>query len=198
VDISKVKIFDDWLDDIFIHEIDHFTDDNIKWSLSNIANNYSFPYGYKGSHKFWGSLLYQNIKDNPSLSLNKCPSLIWNLYNFINNKFLKNHYKLVLTTLNGQGMGQDGSSHVDFNKSEPTQNPYTFMVFINKSWKLKWGGDFQFLDSLDNTNCKVLKTISYKPGRMVFFKGDIPHRALSPTVPYIIRKSLVFKLEKIN
>ena len=199
-DLSSVKIYDDLLDDRFILDLDEESNE-YTWFLGNSANRRSFPYRKKGSHLLWG--VHYNNLDKPEEPV-IVPVLLQDLYLHLKDLLLDSSYILKSIHINGQGMGQNGNLHYD--------GGYTLMVFINYKWKKSWGGDFQLLepdgnvdDLIDlksvkkhNQEAKVIKTIKYKPGRIVFFDGDIAHRGLAPTKPYIIRKSLVYRLTKNN
>lgn len=181
-DLSNVKIWDDLIDDRFLLDLDEESN-SYSWGLGNIANRNSFPYKKKGSHLLWGV----------NFSLDSVPKNIISLYHFLINNVVKQQYKLNLIQINGQSLGQNGTVHVDtsFNTGERT-----LMVFINFKWQEKWGGKFQLLEEY-NDNAKILKSIEYIPGRIILFDGNIPHRGLAPTEPYIVRKSLVYRLSPL-
>ena len=184
-DISNVKIWEDLLDDRFLLDLDE--ESNIyPWKLNNVANRYSFPYGSKGTHLLWGAVFDHTKKE-------EVPKNLRELYNFLNKNFLKNEYNLTAIQLNAQSQGQEGTSHIDGAYGD---NKYTLMVFINYKWEKEWGGEFQFVDAIGNTDFNILKSIDYKPGKVILFNGNIPHRGLSPNIPYVVRKSLVYRLEK--
>ena len=182
-----VKIWDDLLDDKFIVEIDKESDE-YDWRINNIAGNFTYPYGHKGTHLMWGCTLYR--KHSNGYIENRCPINIYDLYLYLTKTIIKQPFELTTIQLNAQSLGQDGSVHIDSNSD------YTLMVLLNSKWDSKWGGDFQILETLDDSS-KTIKSISYTPGRIVFFKGDIPHRGLAPIEPYIVRKTLVYRLNKI-
>ena len=54
-----------------------------------------------------------------------------------------------------------------------------------------FGGETIFYDHELNAQ----RIVSPKPGRIVLFDGDLPHRGLAPKVPNILRKSLIYRLE---
>lgn len=180
--LSSVQIWDDYLDDNFILDLDEDSN-NYSWRLDNVANRKSFPYKRKGSHLFWGSTF-------PSLE--KSPKTISSVYNFIIKELVQSSFNLESIALNGQSLGQNGTTHID---SYYNTGYRTLMVFINHKWQKEWGGEFQLLEN-NNNKAKIIKTIEYVPGRIIIFDGNIPHRGLAPTVPYIVRKSLIFRLKK--
>jgi len=182
-DLSSVQIWDDLIDDRFLLDLDEESN-NYPWTLNNVANRKSFPYRLKGSHLLWGS-------NFPSLE--KSPKKISDLYNFLINEVIQLPFNLKDIQLNGQSLGQNGTTHIDnsYNTGEKT-----LMVFINFKWQKEWSGEFQLLEEY-NDNAKILKSIEYIPGRIILFDGNIPHRGLSPNEPYIVRKTLVYRLNKI-
>ena len=186
IELPGIQIWDNLLDDRFLLDLEE--DSNLyNWHLANRANRKSYPLGTKGSHVFWGTTLYSEIhpKDLP-------PSNIQNLHFYLTEKVISQKFNTKSIQANAQTLGQDGGCHVD---NAPNTEEYTLMVFINYKWEEKWGGDFQTLKEYDN-NAEVVHSIKYVPGRIVLFDGSIPHRGLAPLEPYIVRKSLVFRLKK--
>ena len=180
-DLSSVQIWDGLLDDRFLLDLDEESN-HYHWCLDNVANARSFPYRLKGSHYFWGVNMPQN----------QLPEKIKMLYDFLLNDVIKQPYKLKEAQINGQSLGQNGTVHID---NPINSGERTLMVFINFKWQKEWGGDFQLLEEYNN-NSKILKNIEYIPGRIILFDGNIPHRGLAPIEPYIVRKSLVYRLAK--
>ena len=181
IEYPGVKIWDNLIDDLFLLNLDQESD-LYNWEYTNIANTKSFPNFEKGTHKFWAV----------NFLIDKIPSKILDLYNFLNENIIQSSYKVKSVHLNGQSMGQNGTVHLD---SLPNSNEKTLMVFINFKWQKEWEGEFQLLEEYNN-NAKIIENIKYIPGRIVLFDGSIPHRGLAPTEPYVLRKSLVFRLIK--
>jgi hypothetical protein len=174
----EFQIWDNLIDDRFLLDLDE--ESNLyNWRLDNIANRYSFPYKSKGSHLLWGV----------NFSIDNVPKKIENLYNFLINDVIKQQYKLEAIQINGQSVSQNGTIHVD-------PGDKTLMVFFNYKWDKEWGGEFQLLEK-SNKDYKIVKNIEYVPGRVILFDGNIPHRGLAPTEPYVIRKSLVYRLKQV-
>jgi len=180
----EAGIWDNLFDDIFIYKIDAESN-RYHWKLANVANAKSYPHKLKGSHIFWGISFLPN---------EEYPEILKDILNHLLNNIVPKNYKLKSIHLNAQSLGQNGTCHTD---AEPNSGELTLMVFINNRWQKEWGGDFQLLANYSN-NADVVHSIPYVPGRVILFDATIPHRALAPNEPYVVRKSLVFRLEKNN
>ena len=191
-DLSSVQIWDDLIDDRFLLDLDEESN-TWDWHLSNIANIKSFPYGNKGSHLLWGTTLFDPNTSESWGRIENCSKNVIQLYQYFTNHILKEKYKLEKIEVNGQSLGQNGTTHID---NDYNDGGRTLMVFINFKWQKEWGGNFQLLEEY-NDNAKIIKNIEYTPGRIILFNGNIPHRGLAPTEPYIVRKSLVYRIKKV-
>ena len=187
IELPRIRIWDNLLDDRFLLDLDEESN-YYTWVLNNTANRFSFPYGKKSSHLFWVSDLFS--KEDPHKPV---PTPILDLFEYLIKNVLKKPFHLQQIQINGQSMGQDGTCHMD---SQLNSKEYTLMVFINYKWEKEWGGEFQTLKDYDNSS-KITNHIEYIPGRIILFDGSIPHRGLSPNIPYVVRKSLVFRLKDI-
>lgn len=194
-------VWDNILDKETLHALDNYTNtDQINWSFKNHANRNEhgfYPsYKSKGSHTLWGAVLYSTMADPTGKPWVKIDDQLWDLTTWLINVRLKSIFpesvfNLHEVSLNGQMLGMDGTVHQD--GFIDTSHNYTLMLFINGEWENDWGGEFEFLESLDN-NSKVIEKINYIPGRFIMFKGNIPHRGLGPLKPYVLRKTLVWRL----
>lgn len=190
-DPSEVKIIDNYIDDLELATMDHKSN-HFNWTLTNASNRYSnFPPNRSGDDRFWAVDLFYR-KDEYNI-VNNCHEQIIDLYEHIAEFHLESNYILHQIQVNGQGLLQNGNIHVD---SKYEDNHYTLMVFINSKWNPKWGGEFQLFDGMDS-DAKLLKSIEFVPGRIIYFNGGIPHKGLAPINTNIIRKSLVYRIEKI-
>jgi len=192
--IDEIQVYDDCFDDRFIIEIDEMTD-RVSYTITNIANRYSFPYSTKGTHKLIGANLFTR-KDEYNV-VNKCPNEILNIYKHTINKVLRSpnglpgvNVELSSISINAQSMGQDGTPHRD---GVLNSKDRTLMYFVNNKWDKKWGGPFQILDP---DTKEVLHEIDYVPGRLIYFDAGLLHRGLAPkNVPYVYRKSIVYRIK---
>ena len=84
----------------------------------------------------------------------------------------------------------------DSNFSHVHPKEYVMLIYLNTEWLPNWAGETVFFD--DNCN-EVIKSVTPKPGRVVFFDGSIPHsircqNQLGPQFRFTM--SLFFKLWK--
>lgn len=93
-------------------------------------------------------------------------------------------YKLDHILVNSQGILQDGEPHYD----NTQKNGYTFMVYLNKTWDIQWGGMTVFLDRYVNEEGEIVinnphanRCIFPVPNMGVLFPSNLIHFALAPT-----------------
>ena len=182
ISYPNISVWDDLIDDEFIFKKDKESN-SYHWQYTNIANRNSYPNNEKGSQLFWSVNLFDGTK--------KLKSEYKNLLQFCNDNIIKQNFELVEVMINGQLIGQNGTCHIDKSNNKKEK---TLMIFLNYKWEKEWGGQFQILENMSNDS-KVVYEIDYKPGRIVLFDGDLPHRGLAPKVPNILRKSLIYRLE---
>lgn len=98
------------------------------------------------------------------------------------------HTKLVGVYANGQTSGQDAPIHRDNLASEPGK---TLVIFCNDYWAVNWGGELIFFNE---TKSDIIAAVIPRPGRIVVFDGQIPHRAKSPSIECDqLRVTIAFK-----
>lgn len=190
-------IWDGYIDTKHQWELDHLTN-KADWKLQNAANNYTYPYGLKGTHLFWGADLYEykgrfNVLHDKSFN-------IPNMWQYLNNLIyqdLRMNFELLCVTLNGQSMGQEGTIHVDCGDWYGIPITHTLMYFVNPEWSEEWGGDFITYKSSE-TSPVIRDRIKFIPGRLILFDGSVPHKGCAPLKSMIVRKSMVFRLNLIK
>ena len=187
------KIWDNMFDLSYIHHFHETLSNSPIWTISNSSSPYSYPNRRRFSnHIFWGMNIFSRIDENRVEDT--APSIVWDLWDFVKGNLLGNRYYLNAISTNAQSLGQDGSTHVDNGEGG---GEYTLMYFVNGIWEDDWGGNFEFLKE-KKLDSSVIETIKYVPGRLILFKGGLPHRGRSPLKPYIIRQTLVFRLDLKN
>lgn len=188
------KVWDNIIDDLFIHELDNEIILSEMWALNNIANRKTLPYGYKGEHLIWGADFYNYI-NRFDVKNNMGPHLktLWHIILAIFKKGYKDlDISLFKIQGNAQNIGQDGELHNDFYHHEGLKLDctHTLLYFLNPIWEKNWGGEF----IMYNKEKKVDKVIDFNPGRIILFDTGIDHRGLAPKKNNIIRRSLAFRL----
>jgi SM-20-related protein len=115
-------------------------------------------------------------------------SAILKLWNLLKEGPLTGH-TLLRCYANGYPYGADGSVHTD----TVSENGYTVIYYPHRFYDLNWAGETIFFNE-DLSDIKL--AVCPKPGRVVIFKGIIPHvgRGVSRSCPHM-RVTLMFKTE---
>jgi len=182
IEYPNIKIWDNRIDDEFIFQKDKESD-YYSWQYNNKANPNSFPNNTKGTHLFWSVTSFPNKK-----TLDEYISLA----QYCSTHLIKKDIQVNSIFLNGQFIGQDGTSHQDLKAD--LKNQKTLMVYLNYFWQKEWGGDFQVLKEQSN-NSEVIHSIEYRPGRIIYFDSSLHHRGLAPKTAGVFRKSLVYRIQ---
>ena len=182
IEYPNIKIWDNRIDDEFIFQKDKESD-YYSWQYNNKANPNSFPNNTKGTHLFWSVTSFPSKK-----TLDEYISLA----QYCSTHLIKKDIQVNSIFLNGQFIGQDGTSHQDLKAD--LKNQKTLMVYLNYFWQKEWGGDFQVLKEQSN-NSEVIHSIEYRPGRIIYFDSSLHHRGLAPKTAGVFRKSLVYRIQ---
>ncbi len=84
--------------------------------------------------------------------------------------------------------GQQWIHHTFPHQDCPCDNGLSFIYYVNKTWYDDWGGSTKIL-----LNDEWIE-VPPKPGRVCFFKGNIPHHGNPPNETYRgLRATLVYK-----
>lgn len=114
--------------------------------------------------------------------------------NLLNEK--SSNFKINKIYANGQTANQNGTAHCD--DSRP--GTYTLLYYPNLEWHYSWNGSLFFLNHLGShpePNTEIIKTVSYKPNRAIYFSSNICHFAEAPSLKFNdIRVSVAWKLSK--
>ena len=168
-----------------IQVYDNFFPTNIQEDILQMLDRpkWSFTGGTKGASQFWHMDGLENERYFNEF-----------LFNMICNK-LNKKFKILRIYANGQTAGQSGVPHRD-------DGEWTFLYYPNKKWVTGMEGQLFFLkepeDGLNpyfQNDSEILKTVSYKSNRAVFFPSKILHYAAAPERHYNgIRMSLAYKM----
>jgi len=122
------------------------------------------------------------------------------LFEIICEKHLKeksSNFEIQRIYANGQTANQNGTAHIDHH----LPNTFTFLYYPNLEWHWIWNGNLFFLNATSNNPdplTDVIKTVSYKPNRALFFSATMCHYAEAPSHLYKdLRVSVAWKLQKL-
>ena len=135
---------------------------------------------YNPGPRFWGWTFYN---DKTRYFSDDTPQWVLDLIPYLSKEKLPSELNLILNMIcddahiNGQTIGQDGEWHTDMD--------LTVMVMMNWKWEKDWGGEFQY-----KTRDGEVKTIEFKPGRVIVFDGQLWHRGLAPKDNNVLRMTM--------
>lgn len=117
----------------------------------------------------------------------KLPATFKRVWDVVNGE-VGGNAKLIRCYSNRHTYGTEGYIHVDTTREED----HTCVIYMNKTWEANWGGETSFYNQ-DKT--EITLSVLPKFGRMVLFKGTVPHcaRGLTRICPDV-RTTLMFKL----
>lgn len=183
------NVLDNFFDSLYLHQL--YSDiENIPVKADNIANRSTFPYGHKGSHKLFGTTLFDRVDMNRVRVLHSNVGPFFDIFDRVQRQ-LQIRFFLHSIHLNIQHSGCNGTTHMDSDWNDD----YTILMMTNPEWNKEWGGQFQ-LTSLDGN--EVIEEYDYVPGRIVILPSKHPHRGLGSTSPYIYRSSVVWRVTKFE
>jgi len=197
--LNDIQIFDDLIDEQTLSSLhSKIQSSPFTFDTTGGNRNHKYPPGKhsNGGYRFWGMTLLQRLNDTITYNDVKDPKLfetVLDIFEWFNKGYLNSSMFIHRVHINGQTIGQDGGIHLD----EGWPDCYSLMIFPNFNWKPEWGGEFEVYSS-DKEDGKLIRKIDYIPGRIILFNGHIPHRGLSPSVPNILRTSLIYKCQKIK
>lgn len=103
------------------------------------------------------------------------------------------HHMPTRVYANAHTYGVDGKLHRDCAKGA---GEVTSLIYLNPVWKQGWGGETTFFTE---TMSGASVCVTPKPGRLVVFEGEIPHRVAAPDREcYDLRVTLIFKSRRIT
>ena len=185
--VIMIQIYDDIFDKIFLLEISVWLLEKCNWKNTNVANRNTVPYGIEGSHRFMGTLIY----DNPAGTEEKYWEYVyrtdyiemlqklWGIYGSIQ-KYSKNKCLLQRIAGNLQYKGMNGTFHTDGDENQTV----FIMMLAYHDIEENMGGEFYHEPSGEK--------IPFKQGRVMEMTASDSHRADAFNVQYIPRFSIKF------
>ena len=180
-------VYDDKFDKEYVYQLYMLLETDLKWHANNVANASTIPFGRKGTHKLFGSLIFaRSGLNNITHCDNDHFSNFYSLYEYLCQICGVDSRSSLLTRIcaNMQHSGCEGTLHTDGSSKERT-----LMVFPNPEWNPEWGGKFQVFSE---DKKEMLEEYDYVPGRIISFPSHLPHRGLAPIGDYLYRYSIVF------
>ena len=187
-----LKVYDDLFTDDFIMELSKIAH-AFSWTYTNVANRNQYPQDSvftKGSHKFFGSVLYN--RDSEYNIQNNTPKYFIDVLEHICNNVIPENAKMYSIGANLQVYGQDGTAHKDTYINNGTDR--TILFYCHHEWKEEWGGALEILDD----NEEVIDSILPIPGRVVYLDSSVLHRARAPSVKNVARMSIAYRMAAIK
>ena len=121
------------------------------------------------------------------------------LFTIICEKLLKEKvsaFKINRIYANGQTANQNGTAHID----NHLPNTFTFLYYPNLEWHWWWNGALFFLNAAGgspDSQTDIVKTVSFKPNRAVYFSANMCHYAEAPSNIFKdLRVSIAWKFSK--
>ena len=185
------EIYDEKFDAKYLHEIFSILQGKLRYRACNVANASSWPYHQTGTHRLFGSQIFNREHPNIIDYLdNENAPTFFSMFEFLCRLKGVDSRDIYLSRIdiNLQHSGCDGTLHIDSNGPQDWDSK-TIMVFPNPTWKQEWGGKFQIFAE---NGIDMLEEHEYVPGRIIVFPSHLPHRGLGPTEPHIYRYSIVF------
>jgi len=168
--ISDVEYIDDAFD---IHFVEHF----YEYFLSNS----NWKYGAKSIKELHGARFFLSMTFDDYI-IDDCPITIY-IKSVAERAFDVKIGDYEDLYINGQTYELHGHNHVDQHIRDTDTQKFTLMYMPNFNNSDKLGG-FEFMHST---------IIDYKPGRLILFPSNLPHRGLAPTIKHDMRMTLVWK-----
>jgi len=184
-----LKVYDDLFTPDFIMETSKAAHD-LPWRYTNVANRNQFPSNSiftKGSHKFFGSTLYDQVSRYNVY--NQTPTLFLDVLNHLCDYIIKEEVKMHTINSNLQVYGQDGTAHRDNFVGDSKDR--TILFYCHHEWKEEWGGALEIL----NDDGEVIDSVLPMPGRVVYLDSSVLHRARAPLVKNVARMSIAYRMQ---
>lgn len=163
--------------------MDDFVPAHLRMRLTALTESNIWRYGWKAAetqtgHGFWHSHFAGDNEDKEACCEHELVGRplvepVLALWHLIRDSLAPDHVP-VRVYANGHTYGGDGHLHTDSERP----NHFTSLYYAHPDWEANWAGETVFFE---RGRRDVVKSVSPMPGRLVHFRGDIPHAARSPS-----------------
>ncbi len=182
-----MQYLDNIFDKKYSDEVAHILRNDTPWSANNIANRFSWPYEFKGSHILLGSKIFRCI-DTYKYEYHPNKEFAFSLIDAFHQISFRFQKKLILKGIsaNLQLKGMDGTLHTD-GDSDTT----VFIYMLTDDYTDdNLGGEFY--------NDTLKETVSFRHGRVIEMNASHEHNGRSFNQNNICRFSIRFTGKNIN
>jgi SM-20-related protein len=170
---------------------------HLQHRLSALMERNIWRYGWKSAntqtaHFFWHSHFAGDNDDGGEASCEAelrgraLIAPVLQLWELVHSTLAVGHLP-VRVYANGHTYGCDGHVHTDSDRP----GHFTALYYAHPNWEANWGGETMFFDA---ARSDAVRSAFPRPGRLVFFNGNIPHVARSPSRDCpALRSVIVFK-----
>ena len=168
--------------DVFIH--DEVLDTALKKRLTRFLQGPIWQYGWQSNgHKdrfsYWhvafaGGDGESRIDREPELMSKPELACIQELWQTLKEGPLKGHVP-VRVYANSHTYGVEGAVHTD---NPDTENYFSSIYYAHALWHRNWAGEITFYEPGGHD---IIQSVLPKPGRLITFRGCVPHRAQAPS-----------------
>jgi hypothetical protein len=180
MDLPKIEVYDDLVDESLINEV------------INITRRIGFRYGWKSNNQVsfshWNVALSRTgtSSNNRNDIRGELPPPVLKLWESFQPTLLPNTPVLIRTYSNGYTYGNDGYIHQDSQAPEDM----SAIIYLNKDWNANFAGETALFDSTG----EIIRSVLPKWRRLLIFPANMYHvgRGVSRICPHL-RNVLVFK-----
>jgi SM-20-related protein len=181
---AAIRVMDDFVPASLRLELTSLTEHNI-WRYGWKAADTQTKYGFWHSH-FGGDNADKSSSCESELLDRPLMAPVVKLWHLVRDNLAQGQIPIRVYA-NAHTYGGDGHIHTDCDQP----GHFTALYYAHDKWDANWGGETIFLDGPDG---EIIKAVLPRPGRLVFFPGNIHHaaRSLSRECP-TMRSVIVIK-----
>lgn len=168
--------------EVLVH--DDVVDDALRLRLTRFLQGPIWQYGWRSNARkdrfcYWHAAFAggdgeSRIDCEPELMSKPGLECIQDLWRALKSGPLRGHVPLRIYA-NSHTYGVEGSTHTDNSDKE---NYFSSVYYAHAVWHRNWSGETLFFEPGGQ---EVVKAVYPRPGRLITFRGCVPHRAQAPT-----------------